>query len=127
MNLEDKMSTSRGWKLKWRDYIEDFDEKKRRRHDGGHAALLPTADSLKQKTEFTWKGAPGRAEHSELVAIFRNLSTTLSFLMRKLRQQSAKASNEEICWIRTKHTGGQIQNLQSKKQHIEQYKFGRPF
>ncbi|MET0392242.1 MAG: methionine--tRNA ligase [Chitinophagaceae bacterium] len=85
LNLEgDKMSTSRGWKLDMRDYIDDFVKKD---NGGGQMvdALRYYLTSIAPETkdsEFTWKGFQ-TAYRSELTDIFGNFVNRTFVLMHK--------------------------------------------
>lgn len=85
LNLEgDKMSTSRGWKVDMRDYIDDFVKKE---NGGGQMVdalryyLTAIAPETKD-SEFTWKGFQ-TAYRSELTDIFGNFVNRTFVLMHK--------------------------------------------
>jgi len=92
LNLEgDKMSTSRGWKLEMRDFINDFVKKQvpeGTSYDGKQMvdALRYYLTSISPETkdaDFTWKGF-ATAYRSELSDIFGNFVNRSFVLMHKL-------------------------------------------
>lgn len=126
LNLEgDKMSTSRGWKLDMREYIDDFVKKE---NGGGQCVdmlryyLTQIAPETKD-SDFTWKGFQD-AVNSELVAIFGNFVNRSFVLMHKLCKGKVPALHTAIMddtdrdmlasFAKTKETIEQL---------LEQYKF----
>lgn len=126
LNLEgDKMSTSRGWKLDMREYIEDFVKKE---NGGGQCVdmlryyLTQIAPETKD-SDFTWKGFQD-AVNSELVSIFGNFVNRSFVLMHKLCKGKVPPlhtaimdDNDRDMLNAIAHTKQTIESL------LEQYKF----
>jgi len=126
LNLEgDKMSTSRGWKLDMREYIEDFVKKE---NGGGQCVdmlryyLTQIAPETKD-SDFTWKGFQD-AVNSELGSIFGNFVNRSFVLMHKLCKGKVPPLHTSIMddtdremLAAAAHTKQTVESL------LEQYKF----
>jgi methionyl-tRNA synthetase len=126
LNLEgQKMSTSRGWKVDMRDYIEDFVKKE---NGGGQCVdmlryyLTQIAPETKD-SDFTWKGFQDAA-NSELVSIFGNFVNRSFVLMHKLCNGKVPKLHDDILDDIDKALIAEIENGKPKIGNLlEQYKF----
>lgn len=126
LNLEgDKMSTSRGWKLDMRDFINDFVKKE---NGGGQCVdmlryyLTQIAPESKD-SEFTWKGFQD-AVNSELVSIFGNYVNRTWVLMHKLCGGKVPALHADVMDEKDKAIIDTIAKTKTTiEQLLEQYKF----
>jgi methionyl-tRNA synthetase len=126
LNLEgDKMSTSRGWKIDMRDYIDDFVKKE----NGGDQCvdmlryyLTQIAPETKD-SDFTWKGFQD-AVNSELVAVFGNFVNRTFVLMHKLCNGKVPKLHEDILDDNDRSLIKDIENAKPKIEALlEQYRF----
>jgi len=126
LNLEgDKMSTSRGWKLDMREYIEDFVKKE---NGGGQCVdmlryyLTQIAPETKD-SDFTWKGFQD-AVNSELVSIFGNFVNRSFVLMHKLCKGKVPPLHTAIMDDNDRDMLNAISHIkQTIESLLEQYKF----
>lgn len=126
LNLEgDKMSTSRGWKLDMREYIEDFVKKE---NGGGQCVdmlryyLTQIAPETKD-SDFTWKGFQD-AVNSELGSIFGNFVNRSFVLMHKLCKGKVPPLHTAIMDDTDREMlAAAAQTKQTVETLLEQYKF----
>lgn len=126
LNLEgDKMSTSRGWKLDMREYIEDFVKKE---NGGGQCVdmlryyLTQIAPETKD-SDFTWKGFQD-AVNSELGSIFGNFVNRSFVLMHKLCKGKVPPLHTAIMDDTDREMlTAAAQTKQTVETLLEQYKF----
>lgn len=126
LNLEgDKMSTSRGWKLDMREYIEDFVKKE---NGGGQCVdmlryyLTQIAPETKD-SDFTWKGFQD-AVNSELGSIFGNFVNRSFVLMHKLCKGKVPPLHTSIMDDTDREMlAAAAQTKQTVETLLEQYKF----